>query len=110
MEGFVKKTELRLIINENDSFRGESLCRLIVEQAYKLKIAGATVLKTKGGYGSRHRIHTMQVLRLSAEMPVVISMIDDHEKLIPIIEYIKERNKGGLLSLQDILVSEKQND
>lgn len=107
MEGFVKKTELRLILNESDSYKGYSLCRLVVEHAHKLEIAGATVMKTKGGYGSRQHIRTSEILRLSAELPVVISMVDDMEKLNPMIDFIKERYRGGLLSLQEIWVSEK---
>ncbi len=106
MEGFVKKTELRLILNESDSYNGYSLCRLVVEQAHKLGIAGATVMKTKGGFGSRQHIRTSEILRLSAELPVVISIVDDIEKLRPMIAFIKERYKGGLLSLQDIWINE----
>lgn len=107
MEGFVKKTELRLILNESDSYKGFSLCRLVVEHAHKLGISGATVLKTKGGYGSRQQIRTSEVLRISAELPVVISVVDDLKKLKPLIDFIKDRYQGGLLSLQEIWVSER---
>jgi len=107
MEGFIKKTELRLILNESDSYKGFSLCRLIVEHAHKLGISGATVLKTKGGYGSRQQIHSSEILRISADLPVVISMVDDIEKLKPLIDFIKERYQGGLLSIQEIWVSKK---
>lgn len=107
MEGFVKKTELRLILNESDSYTGHSLCRLVVEHAHKLGISGATVMKTKGGYGSRQQIHTSEILRISADLPVVISIVDDLEKLNPLIDFIKERYQGGLLSIQEIWVSEK---
>jgi len=107
MEGFIKKMELRLILNESDSYKGYSLCRMVVEHAHKLGIAGATVMKTKGGFGSRQHIHTSEILRLSEELPVVISMVDDMGKLSPMIDFIKERYRGGLLSLQEIWVSEK---
>lgn len=107
MEGFVKKMELRVILNESDSYKGQSLCRLIVEHAHNLNIPGATIMQTKGGYGSRHQIHTSGILRLSAELPVVISIVDDLEKLIPLVDFIKARYQTGLLSLQEIWVSKK---
>lgn len=107
MEGFIKKTEFRLILNESDSYRGHSLCRLVVEQAHKLGISGATVIQTKGGFGSRSQIHTTEVLRLSSDLPVVISIVEDIEKLGPLIDFVKKRYKGGLMSLQEIWVSEK---
>ncbi|MCD6091839.1 MAG: DUF190 domain-containing protein [Bacteroidales bacterium] len=107
MEGFEKKMELRLILNENDSYHGHSLCRLVVEHAHKLGISGATVMQTKGGYGSRQHMHSSDILRLSVELPIVISIVDSQEKLNPLIEYIKERYKGGLISLQEIWVSKK---
>jgi|GEM_PF-2888016 len=106
MEGFSKKTELRLIINENDTYKGNSVCRLVVEQAHKMGIAGATIIQTKGGYGSRQLIHTSEVLRLSSELPVVISIVDDLNKLQPLIAFINEHHTKGLLSLQDIWVRE----
>ncbi|MDA3905906.1 MAG: DUF190 domain-containing protein [Bacteroidales bacterium] len=106
MEGFVKKMELRLILNESDSYKGYSLCRLVVEHAHKLNISGATVLKTKGGFGSRQHIRTSEILRLSDELPVVISIVDDIDKLRLMIAFIKERYKGGLLSLQEIWINE----
>ncbi|MBN2238033.1 MAG: DUF190 domain-containing protein [Bacteroidales bacterium] len=107
MEGFIKKTELRLIFNENDSYHGNSLCRLVVEKAHELGISGATVMQTKGGFGSRQQMHTSDILRLSTELPVVISIVDDFEKLKPLIDFAKERSKGGLISLQEIWISEK---
>ena len=107
MKGFIKKTELRIILNESDSYKGHSLCRLIVEQAFKLGINGATVMQTKGGFGSRQQIHTSRILRLSTDLPIVISLVDEQEKLLPLVEYVKERYKGGLISMQDIWVNEK---
>ena len=107
MKGFAKKTELRIILNESDTYKGNSLCRLIVEHAFKLGINGATVMQTKGGFGSRQHIHTSGILRLSTDLPVVISLVDEQEKLLPLIEYIKERYKGGLISMQEIWVNKK---
>lgn len=106
MDGFIKKMEARFILNENDSYQGNSLCRLIVEEAYKQGVAGATVLQTKKGYGKRQQIHTSDVLRLSADLPVVITLVDDVEKLMPLIQFVKERYSGGLISLQEIWISE----
>lgn len=110
MEGFVKKTEFRFILNESDSYQGQSVSRLVVEKAHKMGILGATVIQARGGFGSRQHIHTTEVLRLSTELPVVISIVDDLEKLLPLIDFVKKMHKGGLLSLHEIWVSNKQND
>ncbi|HAG15423.1 MAG TPA: hypothetical protein DCG69_02720 [Bacteroidales bacterium] len=107
MEGFEKKMELRIILNESDSYHGNSLCRLIVEKAHEIGIPGATVLQTKGGYGSRNKIHTSDVLRLSNDLPVVITLADDLGKLNELISFVKARYKGGLISLQEIWISKK---
>ena len=64
-------------------------------------------MQTKGGFGSRQHIHSSSILRISNELPVVISLVDDMEKLLPLVDYVKQRYKGGLLSLQDIWVSKK---
>lgn len=110
MEGFIKQMELRLILNENDSYKGNNLCRLIVEKAHKLGISGATVIQTKGGFGSRQHIHTTDILRLSSELPIVISIVDELDKLLPLVDFVQERYKGGLVSLQEIWIKEKKYD
>ncbi|WP_027361948.1 DUF190 domain-containing protein [Halodesulfovibrio aestuarii] len=69
------------IIDEDRTHNGEPLYRAIVEQAQKNGIAGATVHKGIMGYGAAKTIHRERPLGRSSDVPVIIHMVDDKEKL-----------------------------
>ena len=59
-------------------------------------------------YGASHSIHTLKIFALSSDMPVVIELVDNIEKLD---EFVKKANeimdtgkKGGLITFQEINV------
>ena len=72
---------LRIFIGETDKYAGKPLYRVIVTEARKRNLAGATVLRGCLGFGANSRIHTSKVLRLSEDLPMVIEIIDDPDKI-----------------------------
>ena len=75
-------------------------------EARKAELAGATVFKGIMGYGGRSRIHTTKVLRLSEDLPLVIEIVDEVEKIekfIPVIDDIFEKaDCGGLITMEKV--------
>lgn len=72
---------LRLFIGESDEHDGRPLHEAIVLAARELGLAGATVLRGAMGYGRSSRLHTAKILRLSEDLPVVIEMVDEAERI-----------------------------
>ena len=72
---------LRIFIGESDKVHGRPLSEIIVEKARELGLAGATVLRGILGFGANSRIHTSKVLRLSEDLPLVIEIVDEEEKI-----------------------------
>ena len=77
---------LRIFIGETDKYKGKPLYEAIVIKARELNLAGATVFRGIMGYGATSRIHSIKLLRLSEDLPVLIEIVDSEDnigKLLP---------------------------
>jgi uncharacterized protein len=53
----------------------------------------------------RHsRLHTAKILRLSADLPLVIEIVDSEPKINAFLPVIDEMMKGGLVTLEKVRV------
>ncbi|MBE0647172.1 MAG: DUF190 domain-containing protein [Bacteroidales bacterium] len=95
---------LRIFISESDTWKGQSLYDAIVLRARELNLAGATVIRGIMGFGAESRIHTTKVLRLSEDMPVIIEIVDQEEKINELLPFLDETVKEGLITLEKVRV------
>ena len=100
------QTAQRLCIytGENDLYEGRPLYECIIENARASGLAGATVLRGISGFGANSRVHTVKLLRLSEDLPLVIEIIDSPEKITPFLETIDGMLREGLVTLEDVQV------
>ena len=95
---------LRIFIGETDKRDGRPLYELIVEEARKRGMAGATVLRGTLGFGASSRIHTAKVLRLSEDLPMVIEIVDKHERIAGFLPDLDKMIGEGLITLEKVRV------
>ncbi|WP_028579766.1 DUF190 domain-containing protein [Desulfogranum japonicum] len=95
---------LKIIVGEALRYQGMPLYEWIVIEARKQGIAGATVYRGIMGFGANSRIKTNSVLRLSNDMPVVIEMIDEAQKLEKLLDTIDPAISEGIVTLQDLAI------
>lgn len=97
---------VRIFIGDTDKSGHIPIYEKIVLEARKLKLAGATVFKGVMGYGKNSIIHTSKILILSEDMPVLIEIVDEVEKVekfLPILHDIfEEANCGGLITMEKV--------
>jgi uncharacterized protein len=97
---------VRIIIGETDKIGHINVYEKIVLEARKAGLAGATVFKGVMGFGRNSRIHTAKILRLSEDLPLIIEIVDELEKIemfLPKIHDIfEEANCGGLITLERV--------
>ncbi len=91
---------LRIFIGENDKFHGRPLYEAIVLQAREMHLAGATVLRGPMGFGRSSRLHTAKILRLSADLPLVIEIVDSEEKIQNFLPVLDGMMESGLVTLE----------
>lgn len=95
---------LRIFIGETDKHDGVPLYEWIVRQAREQGLAGATVLRGLEGFGAHSRLHTAKILRLSADLPIVIEIVDIEEKIEAFLPTIDEAIGEGLATLEKVEV------
>lgn len=95
---------LRMFLGESDKWHGQPLYEAIVIKARELHMAGATVLRGPMGFGANSRLHTMKVLRLSEDLPIVIEIVDSREKIDAFLPHVDEMLTDGLVTLERVQV------
>jgi len=95
---------LRIFVGENDKSDKIPVYERIVLKARENGLAGATVFRGIMGFGGRSKIHTSKILRLSEDLPIIIEVVDEIEKIekfIPVVNDIFEKsNCGGLITIE----------
>ena len=99
---------LRVFVGESDKLGHLPLYEIIVKQARDADLAGATVLKGVMGFGATARIRTQKILDLSSDLPLVIEIVDEEEKISSfqtiLTELFERAGCGGLVTLENIRV------
>jgi len=95
---------LRIFIGEDDRHDGHPLYEAIVLKAREMHLAGATVLRGPMGYGHSSRLHTAKILRLSEDLPLVIEIVDEEERINAFLPILDEIMTSGLVTLEKVQV------
>lgn len=95
---------LRIFIGESDRHDGQPLHEAIVLGARAQGLAGATVMRACMGFGAASRLHTAKILRLSADLPLVIEIVDSEEKIHAFLPTLEAMLDGGLVTLEPVRV------
>jgi len=95
---------LRIFVGESDKYHGRPLYEAIVEDARRRGLAGATVLRGTLGYGAASRIHTAKILRLSEDLPMVVEIVDEADKIHRFLPDLDQMIGEGLVTIEKVEV------
>ncbi len=95
---------VRIFIGEKDSHSGRPLYEVIVGEARKRGMAGATVLRGTLGFGFHSRIHSAKVLRLSEDLPMVVEIVDKPERIDEFLPFLDTLVTEGLITREKVKV------
>lgn len=95
---------MRIFIGESDRYGHRPLYEALVELFREQGFAGATVLRGIAGFGAHSVYHTDRLLRLSQDLPVVVEVVDEKEKLETIMPRIEEMMDGGMVTMEKATV------
>lgn len=96
---------LKIYIGESDQYHHQPLYHAIVLKARELGMAGATVTRGVEGFGANSRIHTANILRLSEDLPVVIEIADQPERIARLLGELDHMvTEGLIITIEDIRV------
>lgn len=95
---------LRIFVGESDQWQGQPLHEAIVLAARKHGLAGATVLRGLAGFGANSRIHTVKILRLSEDLPIVIELVDQPDRIQTFLPTLDQMVTEGMVTLENVNV------
>ena len=105
-EGFRgERTLMRIFLGESDRcgsgpHKGKPLYEAILLTLRERGFAGATVVRAIAGFGPSAELHTGKVLRLSTDLPVIVEVVDEDEKLQSLLPWLEEVMGGGLITME----------
>jgi len=73
-------------------------------KARETGLAGATVLRGPMGYGRSSHLHTTKILRLSQDLPVVVEIVDQEDKLRHFLDAVEPMLDSSLVTLERVQV------
>lgn len=95
---------LRAFFGESDAFKGKPLYEQIVFKARELGLAGATVTRGIMGFGADSKIHSIKLLEISEDLPIIVEMVDTEENISKILPFLDETIKEGLVTQEKVKV------
>lgn len=92
----------RIYIGESDQWHGQPLYHAIVQLLRDRGLSGATVLRGIEGFGRSARLHTTRILRLSEDLPVLIEVVDQEDRLRAVLPDVDAMVGDGLITLERV--------
>jgi PII-like signaling protein len=95
---------MRIYTDEQSRAGHKSLFEAIVSRARESGLSGATVLRGPMGFGRSHHIQNASILNLSANLPVVVEIVDEEQKLRAFFRELENMRDIGLVTLEKVEV------
>ena len=94
----------RIFIGESSKWHHQPLDRALLERLRKEGFAGATVLHGVAGFGARSVIHTAHLVDISADLPIVVEVVETEEHVERLKAILDEMVPHGLVTLEKVRV------
>ena len=96
--------KLTIYLGESARSARRPLYEAVIELLQPEGIAGVTVLHGIAGYGADKRMHTLKVVRLSGDLPVVLVAIDRRERVDAVLPQLDALISQGLVTIEPVEV------
>jgi uncharacterized protein len=93
--------KLIVTVNESDRWHGRSVYNALLELFQHKRLAGATVTRGIAGWSGHGAIQTVNVLDLSASLPVRIEVVDTPEAIDRVLPDVYDIVERGLVEIQE---------
>ena len=96
---------LRVFFGESDRHAGRPASEVLLRAAHDAGLAGATLLRGSLGFGADSVIHQPRPFRLSGDLPMVLEVVDEPERVDRFVEALEGMlTGGGLITVERVTV------
>jgi PII-like signaling protein len=96
--------QLTIYLGETDRYHHHALYMAIIEWLRREKVSGATATRGIAGFGATSHLHTANILRLSMDQPITITVVDRPERIDAIIAPLAEMAPNALMTVHEVEV------
>ena len=93
---------LRIFVGESDRCGHQPCYSAIVQAARRAGLRGASVFRGIEGYGGHSVVHAARILEISADLPVLIEIVDEEAKIRAFLPTIDDMIREGLVTLETV--------
>lgn len=95
---------LSAYVGEDMTYDDKQLYQALIDQARTQGCAGATALRGMVGYGASSRDVAKHALRMSTDCPVLVTVIDEPQRITALAEVWSAMIPAGMVTVEDIKV------
>lgn len=92
---------IKIFIQGEDKYKGESLYTSIIDKLKESGVSGATIIRGIEGFGEDKKIHSDFLEVLSRKLPIVIEIVAKEDRVDEIIEIASSMIKTGKIAILD---------
>ena len=106
MQRYSRGTRVQIFCGETDQVGHHPRYQAVLELLRKEGAAGATVTRGIAGFGRGSLIHTAAILRLSLDLPLVITWIDAPERVDRLMPAIQRLSGSGVITVEEVGIAQ----
>lgn len=99
-----KAVRVIIYIGESNRYQGKDLSMALLQFLKQQGASGATVVRGLAGFGAHSRIHTANIVDLSADLPLRLEWVDQREIVERLLPQIRQIVNDGLITLEEVEV------
>ncbi len=97
--------KITIHFNEDTSSSRDYLSHEVLDLLLRRGVAGATLFRPEAGFGSHHRIHTVEGgIDTDRHMPLRIEFIDTEQNINALLPLLRDLVTDGLIEAQDTII------
>ena len=96
--------KLIVTVNETDRWHGRSVYNALLQLFQRKGLAGATVSRAIAGFTGRGAIRTINIVDISADLPVRIEVVDTADAIDRVLPDVYDMVERGLVEVQETQV------
>ncbi len=96
---------LRIYFSDSMTIEGKNAAEYIMKESQKYGLAGVSIFHGVAGYGSHMVIHSLSLIHIAGNLPVIIEIIDTEDKLTEFINNIEDKIEHGLMTMEDMKIA-----
>jgi len=102
MQPTSRGVRVQVFLGETDQVGHVPRYQAMLEYLRKEGAAGATVVRGVAGFGANSKIHTAAILRLSLDLPMILTWVDAPGRVDRLLPGLRELAGSGVVTVEDV--------